>query len=66
MGDLRDQTSVDAALKGVDAVFYIAPAFLPDESVVGENFVKSVSRAGVCRFVFSSVIHLVLTELDNY
>jgi uncharacterized protein YbjT (DUF2867 family) len=66
VGDLREQTSVDTALKGVDAVFYIAPAFLPDESVVGENFVKSASRAGVRRFVFSSVIHPVLTELDNH
>jgi uncharacterized protein YbjT (DUF2867 family) len=66
VGDLRDQKSVDAALEGVDAVFYIAPAFLPDESVVGENFVKSASRAGVRRFVFSSVIHPVLTELENH
>lgn len=66
VGDLRDQKSVDAALAGVDAVFYVAPAFLPDESVAGENFVKSSSRAGVRRFVFSSVIHPVLTELDNH
>jgi uncharacterized protein YbjT (DUF2867 family) len=66
VGDLRDQKSVDAALEGVDAVFYIAPAFLPDESVVGENFVKSASRAGVRRFVFSSVIHPILTALDNH
>lgn len=28
VGDLRDRASVDAALKGVDAVFYIAPASL--------------------------------------
>jgi uncharacterized protein YbjT (DUF2867 family) len=29
VGDLRDGASLDAALKGVDAVFYIAPAFCP-------------------------------------
>jgi uncharacterized protein YbjT (DUF2867 family) len=36
IGDLRDLRSVDAALAGVDAVFYIAPAFLPDEAEVGK------------------------------
>jgi uncharacterized protein YbjT (DUF2867 family) len=66
VGDLRDQASVDVALKGVDAVFYIAPAFLSDEAAVGENFVRSATRAGVRRFVFSSVIHPVLTELENH
>src|ERR1035441_9050024 len=30
IGDLRDRASVDAALKGVGAVFYIAPAFIDD------------------------------------
>jgi uncharacterized protein YbjT (DUF2867 family) len=66
VGDLRDQTSVDAALKGVGAVFYIAPAFLSHEAEVGRNLVASAARAGVRRFVFSSVIHPVLTELDNH
>ena len=28
VGDLRDRASLDAALQGVGAVFYIAPAFL--------------------------------------
>ncbi len=66
VGDLRDQTSVDVALQGVDAVFYIAPAFLSDEAAVGQNFVRSAVRAGVRCFVFSSVIHPVLTALKNH
>ena len=66
VGDLRDETSVDAALKGVGAVFYIAPAFLPNEAAVGRHVVASAIRAGVRRFVFSSVIHPVLTELENH
>jgi uncharacterized protein YbjT (DUF2867 family) len=66
VGDLRDEASVDAALKGVGAVFYIAPAFLSNEADVGRNVVASAIRAGVRRFVFSSVIHPVLTELENH
>ena len=53
-GDLRDRASLDSALKGIDAVFYIAPAFLPDEAEIGEGMVDSAKRAGVRRFVFSS------------
>ena len=30
IGDLRDPASLDAALKGVDRVFYIAPVFAPE------------------------------------
>jgi uncharacterized protein YbjT (DUF2867 family) len=66
IGDLRDGASLDAALKGVDAVFYIAPAFLPDEAEIGKVMVDSAKRAGVRRFVFSSVIHPVLSALGNH
>jgi uncharacterized protein YbjT (DUF2867 family) len=66
IGDLGDLRSVDAALAGVDAVFYIAPAFLPDEAEVGRRFVEAVERSGARRIVFSSVIHPVLAELANH
>jgi uncharacterized protein YbjT (DUF2867 family) len=66
IGDLRESKSIDAALAGVDSVFYIAPAFLPDEAEVGKRFVEAVKRSGAKRIVFSSVIHPVLAELANH
>jgi uncharacterized protein YbjT (DUF2867 family) len=66
IGDLRDGANLDAALKGIDAVFYIAPAFLPDEAEIGKGMVDSAKRAGVGRYVFSSVIHPVLSALGNH
>ncbi len=66
VGDLRDRESLDAALKGVDRVFYIAPAFLADEAAVGKSVVDAAIKAGVRRFVFSSVIHPVLSGLSNH
>lgn len=66
VGDLRDRSSLDAALKGVDAVFYIAPAFMPHEAEIGTGMVEAAQRAGVRRFVFSSVIHPILTALINH
>jgi len=49
IGDLRDRASLDAALKDVDAVFYIAPAFLPNEAEIGKSMVDAARRAGVRR-----------------
>lgn len=66
LGDLRDRASLDAALEGVDAVFYIAPAFIPDEAAIGEGVVAAAKRAGVRRFVFSSVIDPILSALPNH
>jgi uncharacterized protein YbjT (DUF2867 family) len=66
VGDLRDRASVDAALKGVDSVFYIAPAFIPDEAQIGKGMVDAAKKAGVRRFVFSSVIHPILYALENH
>lgn len=66
MGDLSDRASLDAALKGVGSIFYIAPAFLPNEADVGKGVVDAAKQAGVRRFVFSSVIHPILSTLENH
>ena len=66
VGDLTDRASVDRALRGVERVFYISPAFLPDEAEVGRSIVDACVAAGVQRFVFSSVIDPVLSGLPNH
>lgn len=47
-------------------MFYIAPVALPAEAEVGKAFVSASIDAGVRRFVFSSVIHPVLSGLPNH
>jgi uncharacterized protein YbjT (DUF2867 family) len=66
IGDLREFSSVQRAMNGVSSAFYLAPAFLQQEAEVGQSFVAAAREAGVRRFVFSSVIHPVLTELVNH
>jgi uncharacterized protein YbjT (DUF2867 family) len=66
VGDLGNRTSVRSALDGVDSVFFIAPAFLPNEVDVGKGMVEAARQAGVRRFVFSSVIHPILSALENH
>lgn len=66
VGDLSNRSSVRAALEGVDSVFYIAPAFLPNEVDAGKGMVEAARQMGVRRFVFSSVIHPILSALENH
>jgi len=66
VGDLNDRVSLNAALKGVDSVFYIAPAFIPNEIAIGKGMVEAAQRAGVRRFVFSSVIDPIISALVNH
>lgn len=65
VSDLRDPATIDAAISGMDAMFYIAPAFLPDEAAVGQRVVTAAVRAGVRRIVFSSVIHPGLSLINH-
>jgi uncharacterized protein YbjT (DUF2867 family) len=46
---LRDRASLDAALKDVDAVFYIEPAFWANEAEIGKSMVDGAKRAGMRR-----------------
>jgi uncharacterized protein YbjT (DUF2867 family) len=66
LGDLTDRASLNLALKSVDSVFYIAPAFIPNEITIGKSMVEAAKRAGVRRFVFSSVIDPILGALINH
>ena len=66
VADLANKHQVSQALKDVDAVFYIAPAFLPNEAAVGKGVVEAAEKAGGRRFVFSSVIHPILSALVNH
>lgn len=66
VGDLRDRDSLNAAFKGVNSVFYIAPAFQPDEIQLGLGVIEAAQQASVRRIVFSSVIHPILSAMVNH
>jgi uncharacterized protein YbjT (DUF2867 family) len=56
-GDLRDPDSLDEAVRGVDAVFHLGPAFVADEAQLGLDVVAAAQRGGVGKVVFSGVAH---------
>ena len=66
VGDLRDKQSLLQAMQGTEGLFYLAPAFQPDEAEFGKATVAAAIEAGVRRIVFSSVIHPTLGALANH
>ena len=66
VGDLRDEQSLRQAMRGARGLFYLAPAFQPDEAELGEAVVAAAIEAGVRRIVFSSVIKPTIGALANH
>lgn len=66
VGDLRDPERLEDAVRGTESVFHIGPAFMDDEAELGVRMVQAARRAGVRRFVFSSVIQPTNTTLANH
>jgi uncharacterized protein YbjT (DUF2867 family) len=66
LGNLEDVVSLREALRGVDGVFHIGPAFAHNEIGMGITMVDAAHAMGVSKFVFSSVIHPSLLALTNH
>jgi uncharacterized protein YbjT (DUF2867 family) len=65
VADLDDKAALVAALGGIDGVFHVVPAFVPDEAATGLVMVEAAVEAGVRRLVFSSVYHPSLVGLST-
>jgi uncharacterized protein YbjT (DUF2867 family) len=66
VGDLSDRSSLDVAMKDIKSVFYIAPAAMSNEVNVGKGVVNAAKQAGVSRFVFSALIHPVISTMSHH
>lgn len=66
VGDAADPLDAARALAGVHAVYHVGPTFHPREREMGMNMIEQAGRAGVAHFVFSSVLHPILTALPQH
>lgn len=66
VGDLSDRSFLNAAMKDMDSVFYIAPAIISNEAEVGKSVVDAARKAGVSRFVFSALIHPIISKMSHH
>ena len=66
VGDLGDPDVLARALDGVDAVYYVGPTLHPEERANGVAAIDAARAAGVRHFVFSSVLHAIITDLVQH
>ncbi|MEZ5488427.1 MAG: NmrA family NAD(P)-binding protein [Steroidobacteraceae bacterium] len=66
VGDLADGEVLGRAMRGVEKVYYVGPALHPDERRMGFAAIDAAKQAGVGHFVFSSVLHPIITDLVQH
>lgn len=66
VGNLDDERSLREAAEGAEGVFFINPAFAPNEAARGVSMVRAARAAGVRKFAFSGVIHPSLSKMRNH
>ena len=66
VGDMSDPDVLAQAMHGVEKVYYVGPALHPREREMGLAAVDAARAAGVQHFVFSSVLHAIITDLIQH
>ncbi len=66
IGDASDPAVLAQAMRGISSVYHIGPSAHPRERQMGMNAIAAAEVAGVRHFVFSSVLHSLLTGLVQH
>ena len=66
IGNAADPGDALKAMEGVHAVYHVAPTFHPLEKAMGFNMIEQAQKAGVEHFIFSSVLHPIITGLPQH
>lgn len=66
VGDIADPAVLARAMEGVRTVYHVGPVLHPRERAIGMAAVDAARAAGVGHFVFSSVLHAIITDLTQH
>ena len=66
VGDITQPDVIARAVAGIEKVYYVCPGIQPLERETGMAWIDAARAAGVKHFVFSSVLHAVLTDLVQH
>lgn len=66
LGDMLAPETIQAAMKGCDAVVHIGPPMHPDEKLITTHFVTAAMANNVKRFVYYSVMHPLRREVPHH
>ncbi len=65
-GDLADPDVQRAAVRGVSKVYHVGATLDPGERAMGIGLIDAARAEGVEHFVFSSVLHSIVTDLVQH
>ncbi len=66
IGDISNPEVLRRAVRGVQKVYHVGPTLHPREREMGIALVDAARAEGVEHFVFSSVLHSILTDLVQH
>lgn len=66
VADLGDPRSWARVVDGVRSVYHVGPTLHPAERAMGFGLIDAAAAAGVSHFVFSSVLHSIITGLVQH
>lgn len=66
VGDQSDPAFLERATQGVTSIFHVGPACHPRERAMGFAMIDAARAQGVRHFVFSSVLHAIVTDLVQH
>jgi uncharacterized protein YbjT (DUF2867 family) len=66
VGDLSDPEVQRAAVRGAQKVYHVGPTLHPAEREMGIGLIEAARAEGVEHFVFSSVLHSIVTDLVQH
>ena len=66
VGDMRSRATVEQAVSGVGAIYFICPAMVPDEFDMARTAMLTARSAKVERFVYHSVLHPHIQALPHH
>ena len=65
-GDISEPGVLRRAIRGVRKVYHVGPTLHPREREMGVGLIDAARAEGVEHFVFSSVLHSIVTELVQH
>lgn len=66
VGDLADAGVQHAAVRGVTKIYHVGATLSPGERAMGMGLIDAAHTEGVEHFVFSSVLHAIVTDLVQH
>lgn len=65
-GDFESDAGLFRCLKGMDSVYHICPNMAPDELEIGKRMLKLAQKANISHFVYHSVMHPQIQEMQHH